>query len=100
MARKNRTPSYVHGRVLVSFNGMRAGDEFVVELSPAVQGWVNAGMVGVLPDGEDQAGQSGAEPDAAGEQSGAGGGSGASGSGEGEGFGAGGYGAPAGIDQG
>lgn len=67
-----------HIRVEAGFNGMRRGDEAVVELDARVQGWVNAGLVKVLDwadsevelvdGGEDQAGPGGAEPDAPGSE--------------------------------
>lgn len=55
--------SRVRLRVLVSFNGMRVGDEAEVAMSPLVQGWINAGMAEVVRGGKDQAGPGGAEPD-------------------------------------
>lgn len=68
-------------RVLISFNGMYAGDEADVTMDHVVQGWINAHVVKVLSTsvvkvpqvveppkervmsgGEAKAGQSGSEP--------------------------------------
>lgn len=61
MARKKPVQVNVVGiRVLVSFNGMYAGDTAVVPVSQRVQGWINAGLV--VSDGESQAGPGAADP--------------------------------------
>lgn len=76
MAAKPRKQSVttVRIRVLISFNGMYAGDEADVTMDTRVQGWVNANMVKVLSTsvmlpkeqvmsgGESEAGPGGAEP--------------------------------------
>lgn len=77
----------VHVKALVSFMDIREGDESVMELDATLQGWLDAGFVKVVgevsvtvedggpgvatlvlevPDGEDQAGSGGTEPDDAG----------------------------------
>lgn len=67
-------PTLVHLTVLVSFNGMIAGDASVTELTPLVQGWADVGLVRLdfmaeteltleVKDGEDPAGPSEPEPD-------------------------------------
>lgn len=75
--RKKRTsvpgPTLAHVTVLVSFNGMLAGDTAVTELTPLVQGWANIGLVSidqtaeveleVMEGGEDPTGPSEPEPD-------------------------------------
>lgn len=50
-------------RIRVSFNGMEAGDVCTVDLSPRVQGWINAGVAEVVDSGTDQTGPSSALPD-------------------------------------
>lgn len=50
-------------RVRVSFNGMEEGDVCTVELTPRVQGWINAGVAEVTDSGTDQAGPSSVVPD-------------------------------------
>lgn len=50
-------------RVLVSFNGMVAGDEAETEINGTVRGWIAAGYVAVVDGGQDQAGQGSAQPD-------------------------------------
>lgn len=94
MARKIRI------KARTSFNGVRAGDSTELELTPTVQGWINAGLAEEIKDGPSKARPSSAEPDADERKpSGADGGK-PSGGGQGKGFGAGSYGAPAGVDQG
>lgn len=61
MARK--TPPRARVRVLVSFNGMRAGDEADIPLDGKVQGWERAGLV-VIESGTSSAGPGSVEPDA------------------------------------
>lgn len=91
MARKSFEKALV--RVLVSFNGMRAGDTSEVEMTPRVYGWADAGLIEVTWDGEDQAGSGGAESDSDEcEQVGVEGGGPSSGE-PSEGFGSGAYGA-------
>jgi hypothetical protein len=81
----------VHVKALVSFMDIREGDESVMELDATLQGWLDAGFVKVVgevsvtvedggpgvatlvlevPDGEDQAGSGGTEPDDAGSKQG------------------------------
>ena len=57
-----RKPAREHVRVLVSFNGMRAGDEAEIELTPRVHGWIDAGLMEVL-SGPYSFGPGSAEPD-------------------------------------
>jgi hypothetical protein len=52
----------VHIHVLVSFGDVKAGDLAHLERTPRVQGWIDAGLVEVLDDGESEAGQGAAEP--------------------------------------
>lgn len=56
-------PKTLRIRVRTSFNDLVRGDEADLELTPKVQGWLNAGLVEVVPDGASEAGQSSAEPD-------------------------------------
>ena len=90
-----RTTKTVRLRALKSFSGMHAGDVSSGELTPRVQGWINAGLAEVVTDGPNQARPGGAEQDTdervpAGADSGV-----AAGGQPGEGFGAGSYGASA-----
>lgn len=67
--RKSSTVKMVRIVANMSFMDIRIGDESVCPLDATVQGWINAGFVTVLEvidDGEDPAGQSGAESDDAG----------------------------------
>lgn len=57
------TKKSVELRIRVSFNGMEAGDVCTVDLSPRVQGWINAGVAEVVDSGTDQTGPSSALPD-------------------------------------
>ena len=57
-----RTVKTVHVRALHSFNEIQKDDEADLELTPRVQGWINAGLMEVLGGGADQAGPGGAEP--------------------------------------
>lgn len=51
-------------KVLVSFNGMYAGDEAEVDLTPQIEGWISVGMMEVVCDGAHPAGPGSTEPDA------------------------------------
>jgi hypothetical protein len=85
----------VHIHVLVSFGDVKAGDLAHLERTPRVQGWIDAGLVEVLDDGESEAGQGAAESaDDERVTDGAEGGEPAGGE-PGQSFGAGPYGAPA-----
>lgn len=95
-ARKTKTARI---RVLVSFNGMIKGDEATLELTPRVQGWINAGVVKVVGDGKDPARPGTAESSAAGSLPLGAGDSGPSGDEQGKGFGSSGYGASPGVDS-
>jgi hypothetical protein len=60
-------------RVRTSFDGFRQGDEVEVHVDSVVAGWIEIGVVEVVeelggPDGEDPAGQGGAEPDVLGDE--------------------------------
>lgn len=124
MARKIRI------KARTSFNGVREGDSTELELTPTVQGWINAGLAEEVKaaaqkvvaearalkplvepgwvtatrkgssDGPSKARPSSAEPDADERKPSGTDGSKPSGGGAGKGFGAGSYGAPAGVDQG
>ena len=95
-ADKAPTAETVKVTVLIAFNGMYAGDTADTELTPAVQGWIDAGLVRV--DGADQVGPGRTvADDPRGVAAGARGG-GAAGDEPSEGFGAGSYGAFAGVD--
>lgn len=87
-------------RVLVSFNGMRAGDEAVVERDARVQAWISLGLVKVVDSGESTAGPGDAEPDAHRRKPKRAARSVPAGGESGEGFGTGGYGASESVDQG
>lgn len=95
-----RTKQLVHIKALVSFNSIHKGDDAVVEITPRVQAWIDAGMVKVIEDGKDQARPGGAEPDADERVATGTVGSLPPGGEQGEGFGAGAYGSSPGLDQG
>ena len=96
--RKTNAAETVKVTVLIAFNGMYAGDTADTELTPAVQGWIDAGLVRI--DGANPVGPGRTvADDPRGVASGAGG-SGAAGDEPSEGFGAGSYGAFAGFDPG
>lgn len=72
MSRKKSVPEEafrrVRIRVLVSFDGFRAGEEYDIHLDPTVAGWINLGVVGIVKElevsgGQVEAGSGGAEPD-------------------------------------
>lgn len=83
-------------RIRTSFNNMYVGDEATVEVTPLVQGWIDAGLAEVVAGGTDPAGQGSTQPAVVqGQPKRAGGGVPAGGE-PGEGFGASGYGTTAG----
>jgi len=60
-------------RVRIAFDGFRQGDEAEVHVDSVVAGWIEIGVVEIVeelgePDGEDPAGQGGAEPDVLGDE--------------------------------
>ena len=63
--RKKLLGTQVVVKVLVSFNGLRAGDIASTERDATVEGWVDACLVEILEvdDGEDPTGPSSPEPD-------------------------------------
>lgn len=75
---------YAQVKVLISFNGLKAGQETVLE-GPWARAYADLGFVEVTDDGKSSVGQGSAEPDSAGELPGDGGDGGEAGGGEGEG---------------
>lgn len=60
-------------RVRTSFDGFRIGEEFEVRVDTVVAGWIEIGVVQIVeelggPNGEDPAGQGGAEPNVLGDE--------------------------------
>lgn len=93
MPPKKKTSKSELIEIVVSFNGMYAGDTANVIIDERVQGWINAGLAKVVDSGADQAGPGAVVADDPGSLTvGAGDGS-APGDEPSEGFGSGGYGA-------
>lgn len=49
-------------RIRTAFNNMYPGDEATVEITPLVQGWIDAGLAERVTDGTNPAGPGSAEP--------------------------------------
>ncbi len=78
--------------VLVSFNGMYAGDQAAVRIDDTIRGWESAGLVRIWY-GESQVGPGAADPDDSGSVALGAGDDSPAGDEQSQGFGAGGYGA-------
>lgn len=100
MARVVPKTVQVRVKARTSFNEIVQGDEATLELTPKVQGWINAGLVEVVNDGEAEAGPGSAEPDDNERVTAGADRSVKAGRQPGKGFGAGGYGAAEGQHQG
>lgn len=94
-----RRRKHVRVRVRISFNGLRRGDESLAVMDDRLQSWVNAGLVEVIGDGEDQTGPGRAESDNHERDPDGVARGGPAGGEPGEGFGAGGYGSSEEFDQ-
>lgn len=57
-----RKSNLIRIRIRTSFNNMYEGDEANIDLTPLVQGWIDAGLAEVVSGGTDPAGPSSAEP--------------------------------------
>lgn len=54
-------PKRIRIKIRTSFNDLVQGDEATLELTPRVQGWLDAGLAEVIPDGTGKARPGGAE---------------------------------------